>query len=43
VALIGIENPRRKVPCADCPGGALVGSNIDVVRVPKPEPAGVQS
>jgi EmrB/QacA subfamily drug resistance transporter len=43
VALIGVENPRRKVPCADCPGGALVGSNIDVVRVPKPEPAGVQS
>jgi predicted MFS family arabinose efflux permease len=43
VALIGIENPRRKVPCADCPGGALVGSNIDVVRVPELEPAGVQS
>ncbi len=24
VALIGIENPRRKVKCADCPGGALL-------------------
>jgi predicted MFS family arabinose efflux permease len=23
VALIGITNPRRRVPCADCPGGAL--------------------
>jgi EmrB/QacA subfamily drug resistance transporter len=22
-ALIGIQNPRREVPCADCPGGAL--------------------
>jgi EmrB/QacA subfamily drug resistance transporter len=23
VALLGIENPRRRVRCADCPGGAL--------------------
>ena len=23
VSLIGIENPRRRVRCADCPGGAL--------------------
>ncbi len=22
-ALIGIQNPRREVPCAECPGGAL--------------------
>jgi EmrB/QacA subfamily drug resistance transporter len=27
VALIGIENPRRRVPCADCPGGALAGAS----------------
>jgi predicted MFS family arabinose efflux permease len=32
VALIGIENPRRKVPCTDCPGGALAVVNIDVAR-----------
>jgi EmrB/QacA subfamily drug resistance transporter len=30
VALIGIENPRREVKCADCPGGALAGASADV-------------
>jgi hypothetical protein len=39
VALIGIENPRRKVPCVDCPGGALQGGNIDVARLPRVTPA----
>ena len=24
VALVGIENPRRRVPCAECPAGALI-------------------
>ena len=43
VALIGIENPRRRVPCADCPGGALQGGNIDVVRVPQKIPATARS
>jgi hypothetical protein len=39
VSLIGIENPRRKVPCADCPGGALAVVNLDVSRnQPAPEP-----
>jgi EmrB/QacA subfamily drug resistance transporter len=33
VALVGIENPRRKVACADCPGGALVGASADAARV----------
>jgi predicted MFS family arabinose efflux permease len=32
IALIGIENPRRKVECADCPGGALAGASVDVAR-----------
>jgi hypothetical protein len=32
VALVGIENPRRKVPCADCPGGALAGAPVDAAR-----------
>ena len=32
VALIGIENPRRTVPCAECPGGALQGATVDVAR-----------
>jgi EmrB/QacA subfamily drug resistance transporter len=31
-ALIGIENPRRRVQCADCPGGALTLANGDVAR-----------
>ena len=26
VALVGIENPRRRVRAADCPGGALTGA-----------------
>jgi EmrB/QacA subfamily drug resistance transporter len=30
VALVGIENPRRRVGCADCPGGALVGASTHV-------------
>jgi EmrB/QacA subfamily drug resistance transporter len=29
IALVGIENPRRKVPCVDCPGGALAGASPD--------------
>jgi EmrB/QacA subfamily drug resistance transporter len=32
IALIGIENPRRKVACADCPGGALAGASADTAR-----------
>jgi EmrB/QacA subfamily drug resistance transporter len=42
VALIGIENPRRKVPCADCPGGALAVVNADVARnAPESHPGGL--
>ncbi len=32
VALVGIENPRRRVLCADCPGGALAGASEDTAR-----------
>jgi EmrB/QacA subfamily drug resistance transporter len=39
VALVGIENSRRKVRCADCPGGALAGASLDTASVPAPEPA----
>jgi EmrB/QacA subfamily drug resistance transporter len=35
VSLLGIENPRRKVPCADCPGGALAGASVDAARAPQ--------
>ena len=42
VSLVGIENPRRSVPCEDCPGGALVGASEDLGRLPElelPQPA----
>lgn len=44
VALIGIANPRREVPCADCPGGAIAGASRAVrlperATVPVSEPA----
>ena len=37
VSLVGIQNPRRSVPCADCPGGALVGASEDLGRLPELE------
>jgi MFS family permease len=42
VALVGIENPRRRVPCVDCPGGALAGASKDLAsrRAPQPQTAG---
>jgi EmrB/QacA subfamily drug resistance transporter len=41
VALFGIENPRRKVACADCPGGALAGASADAAAVPAGRAASV--
>ena len=35
ISLVGIQNPRRSVPCADCPGGALVGASEDLGRLPE--------
>jgi predicted MFS family arabinose efflux permease len=32
VALVGIENPRRRVPAADCPGGAFAGASRHAVE-----------
>jgi EmrB/QacA subfamily drug resistance transporter len=46
VSLVGIVNPRRSVPCEDCPGGALVGAPEDVGHLPEvklPEPAGASA
>jgi EmrB/QacA subfamily drug resistance transporter len=39
VSLVGIQNPRRKVAAAECPGGAICGASEDVrhgapVRLP---------
>jgi EmrB/QacA subfamily drug resistance transporter len=39
ISLIGIENPRRKVRSAECPGGALVGVSPDVASGTRPAPA----
>ncbi len=45
LGLAGIRNPRRVVPCADCPGGQLAGQPLEAVRLPVAErvrrPAGV--
>jgi hypothetical protein len=38
VCLVGIENPRRKVACEECPGGALVGASQDQGHLPRREP-----
>jgi EmrB/QacA subfamily drug resistance transporter len=32
VSLVGIRDPRRRVPAKDCPGGALTGASADVAR-----------
>ena len=34
LGLAGIRNPRRSVPCADCPGGAIAGAPIEAAREP---------
>ncbi len=35
LGLAGIRNPRREVPCADCPGGQLAGAPLEAAR-PRP-------
>jgi hypothetical protein len=44
VALVGIENPRRKVAAEECPGGQICGAPQDLgrdlpVALPRREPA----
>jgi EmrB/QacA subfamily drug resistance transporter len=34
VSYAGVRDPRRRVPCADCPGGALVAAPEDAAREP---------
>jgi EmrB/QacA subfamily drug resistance transporter len=34
VAAVRIENPRRRVEAAECPGGAMVGASRDLAHVP---------
>src|SRR5947207_107666 len=33
ISLAGIVNPRRSVPCVECPGGAFIGASRDLARV----------
>jgi hypothetical protein len=32
LGVVGIRNPRRSVPCEDCPGGQLAGAPLDAAR-----------
>jgi EmrB/QacA subfamily drug resistance transporter len=48
ISLAGIQNPRRKVVAAECPGGAICGASEDVahdepVRLPAGAPEPVQA
>jgi EmrB/QacA subfamily drug resistance transporter len=42
IALVGIENPRRRVPCVECPAGAF-GINPEARRDPHEAPPEVPS
>jgi EmrB/QacA subfamily drug resistance transporter len=39
LGLVGIRNPRRVVPCADCPGGQLAGAPPEAARPRRALPA----
>ena len=39
LGLIGIRNPRREVPCAECPGGQLAGAPVEAARPRRALPA----
>jgi EmrB/QacA subfamily drug resistance transporter len=48
IALAGIQNPRRKVAAAECPGGAICGASEELrhaepVRLPAREPTPAQA
>jgi EmrB/QacA subfamily drug resistance transporter len=36
LGVAGIRNPRRDVPCAECPGGQFAGAPIEAARVRRP-------
>jgi hypothetical protein len=39
LGIAGIRNPRREVPCAECPGGTFAGAPLEVARVRRPAQA----
>jgi EmrB/QacA subfamily drug resistance transporter len=38
IGLLGIRNPRRPVPCVECPGGQLAGAPREAGRALRPPP-----
>jgi EmrB/QacA subfamily drug resistance transporter len=43
LGLVGIRNPRREVPCEECPGGTFAGAPVEAARprlpeLPRPQP-----
>jgi MFS family permease len=36
LGIVGIRNPRREVPCAECPGGVFAGAPLEVARARQP-------
>ncbi len=36
LGLVGIRNPRREVPCAECPGGLFAGAPLETARARRP-------
>ena len=39
LGVVGIRNPRRVVPCEDCPGGQLTGAPLEAARPRRALPA----
>ena len=39
LGIAGIRNPRREVPCEDCPGGQLAGAPVEAGRSRRALPA----
>jgi EmrB/QacA subfamily drug resistance transporter len=36
LGIVGIRNPRREVPCAECPGGLFAGAPAEAARARRP-------
>jgi EmrB/QacA subfamily drug resistance transporter len=36
LGIVGIRNPRREVPCAECPGGLFAGAPLEAARARRP-------
>jgi EmrB/QacA subfamily drug resistance transporter len=36
LGIVGIRNPRREVPCAECPGGMFAGAPLEAAQARRP-------